>query len=122
MTGLNSAKDTVSGAVCAPSTVTTSWEDDLLPSPAGTTTLICLSLSNRICPRNPSHATTTFVPESCVPSSVEMDPGTAGPTVKVPGLTRTTVGGGGVDGAAVTTNVIGIAAKPVCGPASTVRI
>src|SRR5277367_2753224 len=120
MPGLNPANTTGFVTLEAPSTTTTNCADDLLPSPDGTTTLICVALSNRICAGKPSKVTATFLPDSVVPISVEMDPGTAGPAAKVAPLTMlVTVGRTGVG--AVTTNVMGMVALLLCGSAFTVK-
>src|SRR5580692_3691741 len=113
MPGSNCATDTGWVRLEAPSTTTTNCEDVTLPSPVGTTTLICVSLPNRICPGKPPNVTPIFFPARSTPNSEAIDPGTAGPAAKdAPLTTLETVGRAGVVTAAVTTNVMGTAAEP----------
>src|SRR5579871_1152412 len=116
MPGPKAASETGCVRLDAPSTITTNCAVDFPARPEGTSTLIWVSLSNRIFAGNPSKLTLTFLPERAVPINVKIDPGTAGPEANVaPFTTPVTFGEGGVVTGAVTTNVIGIVAELLCG-------
>src|ERR1700685_3467247 len=105
MPGLNAAKVTCCVRLEAPFTTTTNCEDVTLPSPEGTTTLICVLLSNRTCAGNPPNITTIWFPARLVPRSETIDPGTAGAAAKLAPLTTLeTAGIEEVTPTAVTTN------------------
>src|SRR5580692_2575495 len=123
MPGSNCATETGWVRLDAPSTTTTNCDDVMLPSPLGTTTLICVSLPNRTCAGKPPNVTATFFPERSTPNSEAIDPGTAGPAAKdAPLTTLETVGTAEAVAGAVTTNVMGTEAEPGCGAPVTVRV
>src|ERR1700704_2912309 len=124
MPGAKGVSETVWDTLATSLTCTTSCVDVLDCSAAGTSTLIWLSLLNRICPGSPSNVTDKLAPENLLPMRVAIDPGASAPGAKVAAFTMPATVGVGTGGgsAAVITKLIGTSRVPARGPSSIVRI